>query len=119
MQGSYHGMMIEEQRVMNADCETISAKDTATMKKIFGGTWSWERREVIVSVGGLKLAGSMSGMPHAGLDKYTRASPSFNALSTFLISQPNCELETAVVFPLPKSLSTRDKVVLPAIPSAS
>jgi len=55
----------------HADCETISAKDTATMKKIFGGTWSWERRAVIVSVGGLKLAGSMSGMPHAGLDKYT------------------------------------------------
>jgi peptidoglycan hydrolase-like protein with peptidoglycan-binding domain len=55
----------------HADCETISAKDTATMKKIYNGSWSWERRAVIVSVDGLKLAGSMSGMPHAGLDKYT------------------------------------------------
>jgi peptidoglycan hydrolase-like protein with peptidoglycan-binding domain len=55
----------------HADCETVTAKDTATMKKIFGGSWSWERRAVIVSVAGLKLAGSMSGMPHAGLDKYT------------------------------------------------
>ncbi len=55
----------------HADCETMSAKDTATMKKIFGGTWSWERRAVIVSVDGLELAGSMSGMPHAGMDKYT------------------------------------------------
>ena len=55
----------------HADCETLTAADTATMKKIFGGSWSWERRAIIISVGGVKLAASMSGMPHAGLDKYT------------------------------------------------
>lgn len=55
----------------HADCETLTAKDTATMKKIYNGSWSWERRAVIVSVDGVKLAGSMSGMPHAGLDKYS------------------------------------------------
>lgn len=54
----------------HADCETLTTKDTAIMKKIFGGSWSWNRRSVIVSVDGLKLAASISGMPHAGLDKY-------------------------------------------------
>jgi hypothetical protein len=34
----------------HADCETLTKKDTAVMKKIYGGTWSWERREIIVKV---------------------------------------------------------------------
>lgn len=50
----------------HADCEPVSAKDTATMKKIFGGEWSWDRRAVIVTVNGTKMAASMAGMPHAG-----------------------------------------------------
>jgi peptidoglycan hydrolase-like protein with peptidoglycan-binding domain len=54
----------------HADCEALTAGDTAAMKAIFGGSWSWQRRAVIVSVNGLKLAASMSGMPHAGLDRY-------------------------------------------------
>lgn len=54
----------------HADCETLTTKDTATMKKIYSGAWSWERRAVIVSVDGLKIAASMSGLPHAGTDKY-------------------------------------------------
>ena len=40
------------------------------MKKIYGGTWSWERRAVIVEVDGLKIAACMTGYPHAGSDKY-------------------------------------------------
>lgn len=55
----------------HADCEALTAKDTATMKKIFGGSWSWERRAVIVTVGSTKIAASLDGMPHAGLDKYS------------------------------------------------
>lgn len=51
----------------HADCEALTAKDTATMKKIFGG-WSWTRRAIIVTVGDKKIAASMAGMPHAGLD---------------------------------------------------
>lgn len=51
----------------HADCETVSAKDTATMKSIFGG-WSWDRRAVIISVGKTKIAASMAGMPHAGTE---------------------------------------------------
>jgi peptidoglycan hydrolase-like protein with peptidoglycan-binding domain len=54
----------------HADCEALTATDTKTMKKIFGGSWSWDRRAVIVSVGDVKIAASIAGMPHAGLDKY-------------------------------------------------
>ncbi len=54
----------------HADCETLTKNDTAIMKKIYGGTWSWERRAVIVEVGGEKLAACMTGYPHAGSDKY-------------------------------------------------
>ncbi len=55
----------------HADCETLTSKDTATMKKIYGGEWSWARRAVIVTVGDTKIAASMAGMPHAGSDKYS------------------------------------------------
>lgn len=54
----------------HADCEALTAKDTAIMKKIFGGSWTWSRRSVIVKVDGMRIAASMAGMPHAGLDKY-------------------------------------------------
>lgn len=51
----------------HADCEPLTSKDTATMKKIFG-EWSWTRRAIIVTVGDKKIAASMAGMPHAGKD---------------------------------------------------
>ncbi|NJD03633.1 MAG: peptidoglycan-binding protein [Ruminiclostridium sp.] len=54
----------------HADSETLTSKDTATMKKIYGGEWSWDRRAVIITVGDVKIAASMAGMPHAGSDKY-------------------------------------------------
>ena len=39
------------------------------MKEIYG-EWSWERRAIIVVVGGRRIAASMAGMPHgAGLIK--------------------------------------------------
>lgn len=53
----------------HADCETLTAEDTKIMKKIYGN-WSWERRPIIVMVDGYKIAASMAGMPHAGMDKY-------------------------------------------------
>lgn len=52
----------------HADCETLTAEDTKIMKQIYGGQWSWERRPVIVTVNGKKIAASMAGMPHAGVD---------------------------------------------------
>lgn len=53
---------------LHADVEPVTAKDTAIMKKAYGGSWSWSRRAVIVEVGGRRIAGSMNGMPHGGQD---------------------------------------------------
>jgi peptidoglycan hydrolase-like protein with peptidoglycan-binding domain len=52
----------------HADCETLTKEDTKIMKEIWGGEFNWSRRPVIVEVAGRRLAASMSGMPHAGLD---------------------------------------------------
>ncbi|HOM02849.1 MAG TPA: peptidoglycan-binding protein [Acetivibrio sp.] len=52
----------------HADCETLTAKDTEILLSIYGGSWSWERRPIIVIVNGRKMAASMAGMPHAGVD---------------------------------------------------
>lgn len=52
----------------HADCETLSADDTAKMKKMFGGNWSWDRKAIILVVDGRQLAASMAGVPHAGVD---------------------------------------------------
>jgi len=52
----------------HADVETASAADTATLKSLYGGSFSWDRRAVVVEVGGRRLAASMAGMPHAGRD---------------------------------------------------
>jgi peptidoglycan hydrolase-like protein with peptidoglycan-binding domain len=51
----------------HADVETLTQADTDMMKEIWGG-FSWERRAVVVQIGGYTLAGSMTAMPHAGLD---------------------------------------------------
>lgn len=52
----------------HADCETVTDDDTVKMKQAFGGSWSWDRRAIILVVDGRKLAASMAGFPHAGLD---------------------------------------------------
>lgn len=52
----------------HADVETVTAEDTAILKKIAGGEWNWKRRAVIVEIDGYKLAASITAMPHAGRD---------------------------------------------------
>ncbi len=47
----------------HADCEPLTATDTAAAKKLFGG-YSWTPRAVIVEVDGRKIAASMSFYPH-------------------------------------------------------
>lgn len=49
----------------HADCEPLTAQDTAQMKKIYG-RWSWNRKSIIVQVEGssIRMAASMNGMPH-------------------------------------------------------
>lgn len=51
----------------HADVEALTPADTAIIKEIWGG-FSWERRAVVVQVGDYTLAGSMTAMPHAGLE---------------------------------------------------
>lgn len=51
----------------HADVEPLTKSDAAIIKGIWNG-WGWERRAVVVKVGGSILAGSMTAMPHAGVD---------------------------------------------------
>lgn len=65
------GKSFNIERTMGAnhsDTETLTAQDTQMMKSIFGGVWSWERRIFILEVDNRKIAVSISGMPHAGVD---------------------------------------------------
>jgi len=50
---------------LHADVDPLTAKDTAIMKEIYGGTWSWNRRAIWVTVGSITYAASMNGMPHS------------------------------------------------------
>ncbi len=50
----------------HADCEPLTAADTAVIKRIYGGSFSWDREPIIVQVNGKKMAASMNGMPHGG-----------------------------------------------------
>lgn len=50
----------------HSDTEPLTKADTAIMKSIYG-SWSWERRSIIVTTpSGKRIAASMNGMPHAG-----------------------------------------------------
>jgi len=51
----------------HADVETLTKADTQIMYEIWGG-WSWDRRAVVVYIGDYAFAGSLAGMPHAGVD---------------------------------------------------
>ena len=48
----------------HADCEPLTTNDSLIIKEIWGGTYSWKERAVIVHVEGRKIAASMSSMPH-------------------------------------------------------
>jgi hypothetical protein len=49
----------------HADVQPLTAEDTAVMKTIYDGKWSWKRRAVILVLeNGMRIAGSMNGMPH-------------------------------------------------------
>lgn len=48
----------------HADVQPLTAADTAKMKQAYGGSWSWSRRAIIVTIDGRRLAASQNGMPH-------------------------------------------------------
>ncbi|WP_051688114.1 hypothetical protein [Desulfofalx alkaliphila] len=55
----------------HADVQPLTARDTAIMKEIYEGEWSWRRKAVVVEVDNMRIAASMSGMPHgAGAIKH-------------------------------------------------
>ena len=63
------GLSWKEQRrggTNHADCQPLTAADTAALKQAYGGKWSWDRRAIIVTINGKNYAASMNGMPHGG-----------------------------------------------------
>ena len=65
------GKSFNVKRTMGAghsDTETLTDEDSKIMKEIFGGVWTWTRKALILEVDGRRLAASISGMPHAGVD---------------------------------------------------
>ena len=50
--------------VNHMDTEPLTAEDTAIMKSIYGGSWSWNRRPILILYKNHVYAASMNGMPH-------------------------------------------------------
>jgi len=50
----------------HADAQPLTREDTAVMKRIYEGRWTWKRRAILVQRDGQTLAASMHGMPHGG-----------------------------------------------------
>lgn len=48
----------------HADCVPLTHEDTAALRVVYGGHWSWERHAVVVETGGRRLAASINGYPH-------------------------------------------------------
>lgn len=46
------------------DAEPYRDEDTATIKSIYGGSFSWRRRAILILYNGHVYAASMNGMPH-------------------------------------------------------
>lgn len=50
----------------HADVQPLTAADSAIMKQMYQGKWSWSRKAILVKTDGRVLAASMHGMPHGG-----------------------------------------------------
>lgn len=50
----------------HADVQPVTKADSAIMKEIYGGHWSWDRRAILVESPEGLIAASMHGMPHGG-----------------------------------------------------
>ncbi|MHB8171622.1 MAG: LysM peptidoglycan-binding domain-containing protein [Thermincolia bacterium] len=48
----------------HADSDPLTAEDTAVLRALYGGEWSWNRRAIFLEVDGRRIAASMNGMPH-------------------------------------------------------
>ena len=52
----------------HADVVPRTREDTESLRRAFGGRWSWEPRAIWVTVDGRTFAASISGMPHGGFN---------------------------------------------------
>jgi LysM repeat protein len=59
----------------HADCEPLTAADTAVMYDVFGRMWSWTARPILVTVGDRTFAASMYGQPHGTQTIYNNNFP--------------------------------------------
>lgn len=50
----------------HADIQPLTKADTAKLKRVYGGGWSWKRRAVFVTIDGVNYAASIHGYPHGG-----------------------------------------------------
>jgi len=50
----------------HADVQPLSKADSAIMKRIYEGRWSWSRKAILVQKDNVRIAASMNGMPHGG-----------------------------------------------------
>ncbi|WP_408007585.1 hypothetical protein ACJROX_23280 [Pseudalkalibacillus sp. A8] len=48
----------------HADVQPLTKTDTAIMKEIYDGRWSWKRRAIFIRNGSEMIPASMHGMPH-------------------------------------------------------
>ncbi|MGC4377435.1 hypothetical protein WD019_10915 [Fictibacillus sp. Mic-4] len=60
----FHFMVQRRAGDKHADVQPLTYKDTAIMKHVFNGKWSWKRRAIIIPAKGKMIAASMHGMPH-------------------------------------------------------
>ena len=51
---------------VHADVEPASRRDTEVKRRIYGGSWSWDRRAVVVHINNMLIAASINGVPHGG-----------------------------------------------------
>ncbi|RKD25310.1 LysM repeat-containing protein [Caminicella sporogenes DSM 14501] len=49
----------------HADCEPLTKYDSEIIKKVWGGSYSWITRPVLILVDGRKIAASAASMPHS------------------------------------------------------
>lgn len=53
---------------VHADIEPVTKEDAEIIKKLWGGSYNWSRRAILVHFNNRIIAASMNGMPHAGLE---------------------------------------------------